>query len=80
MIWGSMKVEHWKLECDRCHSNATEYRDPVTCERIGRRQYQRAPGYSLDYRYAKAEFFQELSRRRKAAARAAKRSSRQSAG
>jgi hypothetical protein len=80
MIWGTMKVEQWHLECDRCHSGASEYRDPVTCERIGQRQYQHAPGYSLDYRYTKAEFFQELSRRRKAAVRAAKRASKQVAG
>lgn len=64
MIWGTMKVEHWKLQCDRCNSTATEYRDPVTCERIGQRQYQLAPGYSLPYKYTQADFFVEIRARR----------------
>ena len=79
MIWGTMKVEHWKLECDRCRGGATEYRDPVTYERIGQRQYQSAPGYKLGVRYTQAEFFQEIARRRKAEVRAAKRTSKQAA-
>lgn len=64
MIWGIMHVEHWRLRCMRCNSVSTEYRDPVTCERIGRRQYQLAPGYSLAYRYANADYFVELRTRR----------------
>lgn len=80
MIWGKQRVEQWKLECDRCHGGATEYRDPVTYERIGQRQYQPAPGYTLGVRYTQAEYFAEISRRRKAAERAVKRTSRQAAG
>jgi hypothetical protein len=79
MIWGAMKVEQWNLECDRCRSTASEYRDPVTCERVGQRQYQLAPGYSMDYKYDRSEIFQEISRRRKAEKRAARAAARQAA-
>ncbi len=64
MIWGVMRVEHWRLVCDRCRSEATEYRDSVTCERVGTRQYRLAPGYSLPYKYTQADIFAELRARR----------------
>lgn len=64
MIWGSFSVEHWRLECTRCGGGATEYRDPVTCRRIGQRQYQTAPGYSTGINYSQADYLVELRRRR----------------
>lgn len=45
VVWGGTRVEHWRLKCERCGGEATEYRDSVTCARIGQRQYQQAPGY-----------------------------------
>lgn len=67
MIWGSSRVEHWRLQCTRCKSGATEYRDPVSCERMGQRQYQLTPGYTTGIFYSQADYLVELRRRRLAA-------------
>lgn len=66
MVWGVMKVDHWRLECTRCGNQATEYRDPVTGERVEytQRQYLAKPGYSLGIQFDPGEFFQELRARR----------------
>lgn len=64
MKWGNQRVEQWRLVCDRCNGVATEYRDPVTFERIGSRSYKHEESYSLAYRYTQAEYFAELHSRR----------------
>lgn len=71
MLWGKTRVEQWRLECERCHSIAIEYRDPVSFERLGTRQYTHAPGYSLPYRYTQAEYFAEIHTRRRSSEKAA---------